>query len=96
MLQDRFVKIMLGVIAALLALNLMRPDSGFIASPAQAQMVRIIQDNTPRTDVKPIKGYQVVGLKDVVAVGDGKSFVVSAADKFMVYQVIPPPTQTQQ
>lgn len=79
MLQDRFVKIMLVVIAGLLAMNLVKPSASLVATPAMAQGSNV--------DVVSVKGYNVVGLKDVVSLGDGKSFVVSAPDKFMVYQV---------
>lgn len=87
MLQDRFVKIMLVVIAALLALNLLRPGTtGLLSSPAQAQITKAVGDTTRRYDVKAVRGYQVTGLKDVVMLGDNKTFVVSNQNGFMVYQ----------
>jgi hypothetical protein len=87
MLQDRFVRIMLVVIAVLLALNLASSGRSFLASPAQAQTTTYRLNPGPRVDVKAIKGYEVQGLTDIVALGDGKSFVVAAPGKFMVYQV---------
>ncbi|MCX7717067.1 MAG: hypothetical protein N2111_01520 [Candidatus Sumerlaeaceae bacterium] len=85
MRQDRFVRVMLVVIAILLAMNLVSHGTSFLASPAQAQITRV--NPGPRVDVKAIKGYEVAGLTNIVALGDGKSFVVSAPGKFMVYQV---------
>jgi hypothetical protein len=90
MLQDRFVKIMLVVIAALLALNLLRPGTSVVTTPATAQIINTTPPALPMLDIKPVRGYQVAGLKDVVAVGDGRSFVVSRSDGFMVYQVSDP------
>jgi hypothetical protein len=83
MLQDRFVKLMLVVIAVLLAVNLVKPGTSLFTVPVNAQT----SDPARRYDVAPVKGFQVAGLKDVVAVGDGRSFVVSKPDGFMVYQI---------
>lgn len=99
MLQDRFVKIMLVIIAVLLALNLVRPGTSVMTTPATAQVITTTTLPPPTLDVKPIKGFTVAGLKEIVAVGDGKSFIVSRADGFMVYRVddpfmAPPPPTT--
>ncbi len=93
-MQDRFVKIMLVVVACLLAANLLKPDAG-----GQAVVLPSIlptahaQDNVPAPaqnyQVKSIKGFSVEDLRDIVAVGDGRSFVVSNSAGFMVYQVVP-------
>ena len=83
MLQDRFARVMLVIIAVLLAINIIRPGDSVLATNAQARTTT----STGRADVRPLKGYEVTGLQDIVALGDGKSFVVSGPGKFMVYQV---------
>lgn len=91
MLQDRFTKIMLVVIAVLLAANMMKSKSGatplLFESAAQAQVTKKTGDYTQTFDVKPVRGYEVTGLKQIIALGDGKTFVVAGPDKFMVYQI---------
>src|SRR5688500_3347642 len=101
-MQDRFTKIMLVVIAALLAANLFTTrgtdagNSTEIALPnilisAQAQSSnRRNQEDTPVTyKVSRLEGFAVEDLQDVVSDGDGRSFVVSNSKGFMVYQVNP-------
>jgi hypothetical protein len=85
MLQDRFVKVMLVIIAVLLALNLVKPAVSLFSSPAQAQVTRGVGTQAKRFDVKAVRGYEVKSLQDVVVLGDGKSFVVSNPNGFMVY-----------
>ena len=102
--QDRFVKTMLVVIAALLALNLFKSSNGIETANAFAQSnpamptaaAALLDTKIQATDVKPVKGYAVSNIKDVVAVGDGKTFVVAAPDKFMVYRVDSTPVVTKQ
>jgi hypothetical protein len=91
--NNRYVRGMLAVVAALLVANLVmlaatRGKQGVtIESIAQAQMAR----NTPvpqvNSTVKPVKGYSVDDLKEVISLGDGKTFVVSNPKGFMVYRV---------
>lgn len=85
MLQDRFVKIMLVVIAVLLGANLLKPNGALLSSQAQAQVMKGVGEQAKRYDVKAVRGYEVKSLQDVVALGDGKSFVVSNPNGFMVY-----------
>lgn len=88
MVQDRFIKMMLVLIAVLLALNLMRTNqTGLFSSPAQAQVIKGIGEQARRYDVKAVRGFQVNGLQDVVVLGDGKTFVVSNQNGFMVYTI---------
>ncbi len=96
MLHDRFGKLMLVLIAALLAANLFRSNgkAEFILpleSTAQAQSSPIASNKvTPKVlAVKSVQGFSVADLKDVVSLGDGKSFVVSNPKGFMVYTVEP-------
>ena len=99
-MQDRFVKVMLVIVAALLAVNLFRTQDAQVnlqlpslIGSAQAQSTRITTatDTTPTTyQVRSIEGFPVENLKDVVSLGDGKSFVVSNTKGFMVYQVFSP------
>ena len=87
MLRDRFVRIMLVVIAALLGLHLVKPGVNPIESVAGAQVTVGTGTVAKQFDVKPVRGFQVTQLKDIVALGDGKSFVVSSPTGFMVYQL---------
>jgi hypothetical protein len=82
-MKDRFIRVMLVLIAVLLGLNLAKSGVSLVA-PAQAAT----STGTSIVDVQPVKGYEVVGLQNVVSVGDGRTFVVSAPGKFMVYQVV--------
>lgn len=96
-MQDRYTKIMLAVVAVLLAANLAQsvfsPDSSasgqLLLSGAQAQSNRTPTPSVQNFSVRSLKGFQVEDLKEVVAVGDGQSFVVSNSKGFMVYQVVP-------
>lgn len=95
-MQDRYIKIMLAVVAGLLAANLLQSmfsdsnaSSQLFLSAAQAQTT---QQPTPAAQnyaVRSLKGFTVEDLQDIVAVGDGRSFVVSNSKGFMVYQVVP-------
>ena len=83
-MKDRFIRVVLVLVAVLLGLNLAKSGVNLV-SPAQAAS----SSTTPSiVDVQPVKGYEVVGLQNVVPVGDGRSFVVSAPGKIMDYQVI--------
>lgn len=95
MLNDRFGKLMLMLIAVLLAANLFRGGSKAelvlpIESSANAQST-VTSNQTParKLVVKVVQGFSVSELKSVVPVGDGKSFVVSNDKGFMVYTVEP-------
>lgn len=104
MLKDRFLRIMLVVIAVLLALNWLRPNSGMVATPGYAvtnsssgssnsssstswPSTTSSSSTSLKYKLKEVGGYKVTDLKDVVVLGDGKSFVVSNTSGFMVYQV---------
>ncbi len=90
MQQDRFVKVMLVLIAALLGLNLavaLGVRLPQFASTAQAQVTKGVGENARTIDVRPVRGYQVSSLKEVTVLSDGKTFVVSNPNGFMVYQV---------
>jgi hypothetical protein len=99
MLQDRFIKIMLVTIAALLAANLFHSGgkAEFVlpleSSAHAAATVQANQVAPTRMTVKAMQGFTVADLKDVVSVGDGKTFVVSNTKGFMVYSVEPVATQ---
>jgi hypothetical protein len=90
MQNNRFMQIMLVVIAALLALNLVKGDRSLlsVATPAQAQLTVPWGQGGSRTiDCKPVRGYTVNQLSNVAILGDGKTFIVSNPTGFMVYQV---------
>lgn len=94
MLQDRFVKLMLVAIALLLAANLFRTrESGgalSLVSTAHAQNMGNANPPAPvakRYEMKRVDGLAVEDLKEVVSLGDGKTFVVSNSKGFMVYTV---------
>jgi len=95
MSNNRYVRSMLAVIAVLLAANLIvlaatRGQQGVaVDSVAQAQ-VRTTPTPVPSAStVKAVKGYSVDDLKEVISLGDGKTFVVSNPKGFMVYRVDP-------
>ena len=100
-MQDRFVKFMLVVVAALLAANLIQYNSSqpvmqlpAIVGSAQAQSqsrsaaAAAAAEAAKVYKVNRLEGYSVEDLKEVVSVGDGRSFVVSNPKGFMVYQVV--------
>jgi len=95
MLKDRFTKFMLVAIALLLAGNMFRPGGSAplldVVPSAQAQTMLNPRDSESaparRYEVKDVKGFAVEGLKEVVSLGDGKTFVVSNSKGFMVYTV---------
>ena len=90
MQQDKFTRTMLTAIVVLLALNLVFTAGGRIValfeSRADAQIVKGTGNSAKQYDVKPVRGYEISGLKEIVVLGDGKSFVVSNDKGFMVYQ----------
>ena len=95
MSNSRFVRGMISVIAILLAANLvvMLATNGKrgveVESVSQAQSLR----STPRptetviSKVRSVQGFSVDDLKEVISLGDGKTFVVSNPKGFMVYTV---------
>lgn len=91
-MPDRVTKLLLLIVAGLLAANLVhnlrqspQPQGDLFISAAHAQN-RDIPRPLPPT-VNAVKGYSVNDLRDVIALGDGKTFVVSNSKGFMVYQV---------
>jgi hypothetical protein len=97
MQKDRFGKTMLVVIAALLAANLFRSKAELVLpleSSAQAQ--NVVSSNPGNSASPPkkllvrnIQGFSVADVKEVVSLGDGKTFVVSNPNGFMVYTLEP-------
>lgn len=94
-MQDRYLKIMLTLVAVLLAANLAQSlftndDAStelFVGNAnARSSSSTRYQENYKLTT---LKGFTVNELTDVVALGDGKSFIVSNSTGFMVYQVLP-------
>lgn len=98
-MQDRYIKLMLTLVAGLLAANLLHSLSKsdvvlpelFVGS-AQAQNTSTAVEvqgasAKPNNSVRSLQGYPVDGLKEVVSLGDGRTFVVSNTKGFMVYQV---------
>ncbi|MDD4278500.1 MAG: hypothetical protein PHX74_02070 [Candidatus Sumerlaeales bacterium] len=77
---DSIFKISIIAIAILLCLNVLSTGKLTVATNVQGQ-------NDSSYEVAPITGYTVGGLKEIIPLGDGKSFVVYTSDKFMVYQV---------
>lgn len=100
-MQDRFIKIMLTLVAVLLAANFVQ---SYLTSPASPTELFIgnasAQTRTVHTNpvsqrleegytVKAVKGFPVEDLKEVVPLGDGMSFIATNSKGFMVYQVLP-------
>jgi len=89
-MQDRFPKILLVLVAGLLVANLLQSQSSpFVTGNAQAQNATVAtpvpQDVT--YTVRTVGGFPVENMKDAIAVGDGRSFVVTNTKGFMVYQI---------
>lgn len=76
--SDKTTKVLMAAIAILLVANLFRTAD--VVPSVQAQ-------NNTVTEVIALNGFAVGGLKDALSLGDGKTFVVTTPDKFMVYQV---------
>jgi hypothetical protein len=100
MARDRYLHGILTIIAILLLLNLFKPVDrplATIESQAQAQATdnrtlvipTPIQRQANNLRISAVGGNQVSNLKDVVPLGDGRSFVVSNPGGFLVYQVEP-------
>ena len=91
MTHDRFTKITLVIIALLLGLNLLLATGGRISSPfeskVQAQVMKGLGEAARMYDVRPVRGFEVTSLKEIISLGDGKTFVVSNPNGFMVYQM---------
>ena len=91
MTHDRFTKTMLVVIAVLLGLNLLFTAGDRIMAPfeskAQAQVLKGAGDGARMYDVRAVRGFEVTALKEIISLGDGKTFVVSNPTGFMVYQM---------
>lgn len=90
MLQDRFVKVMLVVIAFLLAANLMRQNNH--ATPMASSIMLPLESSAQAqtgspASVRTVQGFNVADLQSIISLGDGKTFVVSNPKGFMVYTV---------
>lgn len=94
-MQDRFTKGILLVIAGLLVVSLFRSGGSEqqVALPSFIGSA-IAQTNTSANEptytnyrLRSVGGQEVTDIKDIIAVGDGKSFIVSNTKGFMVYQV---------
>jgi len=91
-MQDRFTKLLLVLVAGLLAANLVQSQNSpsFIGS-AQAQSKSVVTPAPTETKdtLRTLAGFPVEDMNEVVAVGDGRSFVVTNKKGFMVYQILP-------
>jgi hypothetical protein len=92
MSNSRFMRGGMAIIAILLLANLavMIATGGNrgieLANVANAQSRSRVEE--PRvSSVRSVQGFQVDDLKEVVSLGDGKTFVVSNPKGFMVYTV---------
>lgn len=92
-MKDRTIKGLLITCAVLLAGNIIAtfyPGKSSVSVIPNAEAQSSNRSNTqPRIvyNVKDLKGFSVSDLKEIVPLGDGKTFVVSNPNGFMVYQV---------
>jgi predicted RNA-binding protein with TRAM domain len=98
--RDRYLHTILTIIAGLLLLNLIKPTDRPLATVestahAQTDGSRVVLLPTPmerqagNLRVSSVGGHSVMSLKDVVSLGDGRTFVVSNPNGFVVFQVEP-------
>lgn len=101
-MQDRYFKIVLTLVAVLLAANLVQsfftnansvsPAELFLGTAnAQSEVVHTRVPIRARNgyELQMLRGFTVKDLSSVVALGDGMTFVATNPEGFMVYQVLP-------
>ncbi len=86
---DRYSKIILTVIAMLLFTLLLRGQGTVgIQSPAYAQTATTTATQVrPKVEVVAIKDIPVQDFKEVILLGDGKTFLVRVGNGISVFQV---------
>jgi hypothetical protein len=80
---DVYSKVILTVIAVVLAILLVRGGGDWGVAQAQAQNVKA----PPQVAVNLIKEISVTGFKEVILLGDQKTFLIRVEKGIGVYQV---------
>jgi hypothetical protein len=83
-LKDTYIRVVLTAIAILLVLILLRPQAGLILRSAEA---RTEDQKTPVLDVTLIKKIPVEKLRQVIVLGDAKTFIIQQTDQVSVFRV---------
>jgi hypothetical protein len=83
-LKDIYIRVILTIIAVLLALILMRPQADVVLQNAEA---RTVTQGSPVLDVTLVKNVPIDGLKNVIVLGDAKTFIVQQKNQVSVYRV---------
>jgi hypothetical protein len=83
-LKDNYTRVILTIIAILLALVLLRPQSDILVQNAEARTSGL---QARALDATLIKKVPAEGLRNVVVLGDGKTFVLQQKDQVMIYRV---------
>jgi hypothetical protein len=83
-LKDIYIRVILTIIAVLLALILMRPQVDLVLQNAEARTATL---GSPVLDVTLVKNIPVTGLRNVVVLGDAKTFIVQQKEQVSVYRV---------
>jgi len=88
MLKDRFMRIVLSVIAVSLAILALSAVVDMMSSTAQAQRpYNVVKSEGPAMDVLLIRDIPIDGLKEIYIMGDRQTFVVRKSNGFSVYKV---------
>jgi hypothetical protein len=74
---------MLAVIAILLVLVLVKPQNGIFVQSAEARY----EQSSRVLDVNLIKTVPADGLREIITLGDGKTFLLQQKDRVSVYNV---------
>ena len=88
MLKDRFMRIVMSVIAVSLAILALSAVVDMMSSTAQAQRpYNVVKSEGPAMDVLLIRDIPIDGLKEIYIMGDRQTFVVRKSNGFSVYKV---------
>ena len=82
--KDMYTRIVLTIIAVCLVALVIQSGIGLFTSPVEART----QPRTyPQNEVSPIGSIEAKSVKQVITLGDSKTFIVQLSDKVLVYQV---------
>ncbi len=88
MLNERYVRAVLTVIALSLAILALSAVLNLVSTPAQAQRpYNVVKKEGPGLDVLLIRDIPIEGLKNIHILGDTKTFIAQKSDGFAVYRV---------
>lgn len=85
---DRYVKILLTVIALSLAILAGKAVLGSLIPDAHAQRTTVPAPEPAKTlDAKVIRKFEAPGVQEIISLGDQKTFVVKQKDQVSVVRV---------